>query len=131
MSEEKKDLTPRYVKQRGSNRVFFATDQILARGDFLPCDAKGNFLATGEMKLPAPAASPEGPAQDKERIRLESLREKARILKVRGWNNAKEPTLLKGIAAAEAEIAREAAEKAVEEQDAPEPFVEVEEVNKD
>lgn len=131
MSNKKEELAPKYVRQRDSDRIFYASEQIMARGDFLPCDAKGNFLASGEMKLPSAKPSPEGPAQDKERIRLEKLREEARALKVRGWNNAKEATLVKGIAAAKAEEAREAASQAAEAEKAEEVDAEADEEKED
>jgi len=96
-------MTPKYVRKKDSARVLTATDGRLNRNDMFACDKQGRFLNTQEFHLPQPGDTARELAEtDKD---FKELRERARSLKVRGWNNAKPKTLEKKIKEAEAKLA--------------------------
>ena len=102
----KEDQKPKYLRMRDSTRVFHANDNMLRRGDMYACDLNGNLLTTNAMQVPDEVVIPAGPGQDKEKIELDKLRERGRLLKVPGYNNAKKETIIKGIKKAENELAK-------------------------
>ena len=102
----KEDQKPKYLRMRDSTRVFHANDNMLRRGDMYAYDLNGNLLTTNAMQVPDEVVIPAGPGQDKEKIELDKLRERGRLLKVPGYNNAKKETLIKGIKKAENELAK-------------------------
>lgn len=101
------DEAPKYLRKRDDDFVYHATPMLLQRNDLFPCTVNGKFISTQEFAIPEAKASPEGPGNDPEKIELNALREKARNLKIPGWNNAKKETLEGKIATAEAEAAKE------------------------
>jgi hypothetical protein len=94
----------KYLRKRDDKFVYKATKMLLQRNDMFPCDKNGRFINTGTDVLPEKEAGPKGPAENQALSELEELRQRARELKVAGWNNAKKETLIKKINEAEVRL---------------------------